>query len=1122
MTAKNNGIKYQEWYKLNQYNVEAIAQFISWYQDYTSKQIQNFQQDPKNIEFFFQKKIINEELLVLFFQEMEAQPTLQETSPFFSNKNTYSEESWNQFETVLSSPEKEANFFKENDFKTTADSPLVHPPKPKEAVSQTRLSSEREKQGALLSQKKFGKYEVLSKLGEGGMGLVFKVRHLELKTIYALKVMLAGEHASEDAIERFHREARTVAKLKHPGIIQVMDSGQENAFHYFVMEYVEGEPLDQRIKNGLPLREGLLLIQKSLEALHYAHRQNVLHRDLKPANIFVTQEGHPKIGDFGLAKDISLGSESQKLTQSGIVLGTPAYMPPEQAMGDLSQLDERTDVYAMGACLYQMLTNKFVHEAPTLHMMIYKILYEEITRPSFINAQIHRDVETILLKALEKKKEKRYQNALEFAEDIRLFLAGYPIKAKPISTAEKVSKWAKRNKYFLGMSLFAVLFIFLLLGYGYWNFQKTQQEKIQMFLSQAKEETQKAEQLSKEPEKEGPKIQHFLNALKYLDQADSILPRQPEIQKQKIALRERLVPLVCETEDYQLADYLVSTFEAVSETEKTKQQQWFQFIEHAKKRVLKQHQSRLKELIVQFTQTDVGEHFDQNALFEISKMTEEEIFQEVLKIVQEGSTYFLTAKDKSYRLNRYYRTMARALGRLENKRSDPVIRAILEQMSEALSLVAFPSFEDIEFMVDLSESLALIGASELSIFLGNIRRKMGSSSSYWELTLPLYESLIQKEEWFNKIATTATEYYQRSLYYGDKKEYLRALEDCNQAIRIDSKYIEAYLQRGQMQEALGKFKEAFEDYQLVLQQNPNHVKAYNYRGVLHFNQQAYPNAKADFEKVIQLDPRDFKGYHNRGNVKFVTGDLDGAFNDYTQALEYNPQHIMSYLRRAEIRIQKGQYKDAIHLDYDVAKKAHPKNPDIYFNRGVASFYQKNYYQAFMDFQKTLELAPQYLDAHFMSGLSRAKQGEYEGALLDFNQAIQMNPQDIRAYFERGCLKMNHLDKNIQKESIDDFQKVIDLAPQFSEAHFNLATVYYNLGQIEKAIKGLIQALKLQENEETRKRLLILLLSEGQKKISLKEYKLARQYLQLFQKYAPQTHPQQAEVEKLLEQCEKNK
>ncbi|GEM_PF-2543838 len=258
---------------------------------------------------------------------------------------------------------------------------------------------------------KLGKYELVSPLGQGGMGVVWRARHTELGRDVAIKVMLAGEHASEEMLQRFRREARLAAKLQDPGIVHVFDYGNEGRLHYFVMELVEGQSLKELLAKGpLPVDRAVRIATEAARALAAAHEAGVVHRDVKPGNLLIDTKGRVRVADFGLAKDLSDAS----LTTTGTVFGTPSYMAPEQAAGETSRISPRTDVYALGAVLYEMLTGRPPFTGSAL-AVLRQIDSEAPTPPSKVNPSVDSAVEAVVMRALAKEPEQRYLNAKEFA-----------------------------------------------------------------------------------------------------------------------------------------------------------------------------------------------------------------------------------------------------------------------------------------------------------------------------------------------------------------------------------------------------------------------------------------------------------------------------------------------------------------------------------------------------------------------------------------------------------------------------------------------------------------------------------------------------------------------------------
>ncbi|RKY26925.1 MAG: hypothetical protein DRP79_04055 [Planctomycetota bacterium] len=310
-----------------------------------------------------------------------------------------------------------------------------------------------------------GNYEIIEEVGRGAVGVVYKARQKNLNRMVALKILLAGQAASEEQIKRFHHEALAVAKLRHPNIVPVYDVGVHEGKHYFAMEYVDGRPLHRMMKkNRFSPNQALDVILKVASAISDAHKHGIIHRDIKPANIMIDESGRVQVMDFGLAKEVEADAQ---FTRSGTTMGTPNYMPVEQARGDNRNIDERSDIYSLGAVLYEMLTGVPPFVAETNLKTILKVINEEPLPPRRRNPHIHKDIETICVKAMEKEKSRRYQTVDEFIEDIKRFQAGEPILARPPSTIYRISKKFRKHRAVIAGSLstIAVIVILVLL----WN-----------------------------------------------------------------------------------------------------------------------------------------------------------------------------------------------------------------------------------------------------------------------------------------------------------------------------------------------------------------------------------------------------------------------------------------------------------------------------------------------------------------------------------------------------------------------------------------------------------------------------------------------------------------------------
>ena len=288
----------------------------------------------------------------------------------------------------------------------------------------------------------FGEYELIHEIARGGMGVVYKARQTKLNRIVALKMILSGSFANDAQVQRFQAEAEAAANLDHPGIVPVFEIGHHEGQHYFSMAYIPGQSLKETIaESPLNPRDAAEIVSKIASAIGYAHDQGVIHRDLKPANVMIDETGVPKITDFGLAKS----SRSSDLTASGQIMGTPNYMAPEQATGETAGVNCASDIYALGAILYETLTARPPFQASTSIETIRQVLESEPVSPRQLNSAIPFDLNTICLKCLEKDPMRRYASSDEMAADLIRWLGGFPIHAKPTHFLTRSAKWCLRN-----------------------------------------------------------------------------------------------------------------------------------------------------------------------------------------------------------------------------------------------------------------------------------------------------------------------------------------------------------------------------------------------------------------------------------------------------------------------------------------------------------------------------------------------------------------------------------------------------------------------------------------------------------------------------------------------------
>lgn len=301
----------------------------------------------------------------------------------------------------------------------------------------------------------FGDYELISEIDRGGMGVVYKARQVSLNRLVAVKMILSGQLKDRRAIERFQQESRAAARLNHPHIVSIHEVGEHEGCPYFSMDYIEGEPLDRHALLHKLSPECIAEICETVAgSLQYAHDQGIVHRDIKPSNILMDRAGKPHVLDFGLAKEIERHSS---VTLTGQILGSPNYISPEQISDRFGQVGKASDVYSLGAVLYQLLTGRPPFQGQDPAQTMHRVVTEDLVSPRLLNPLVPVDLETICLKALEKEPDRRLQSAAAFADELGRYLKGEPIQSRPLNVLEKGGRWCRRKPALAGVTLALLL-----------------------------------------------------------------------------------------------------------------------------------------------------------------------------------------------------------------------------------------------------------------------------------------------------------------------------------------------------------------------------------------------------------------------------------------------------------------------------------------------------------------------------------------------------------------------------------------------------------------------------------------------------------------------------------------
>lgn len=335
---------------------------------------------------------------------------------------------------------------------------------------------------AIVSQlaNRFGNYELLEKIGEGGMGVVYKARQTNLDRLVAVKLLPFSQFSREDVVQRFRTEAAAAASLQHPNIVAIHEIGEHEGQQYFSMDLVVGRTLAEVVREQpLSAKRAAAYLKSIAEAIHYAHQQGILHRDLKPSNVLIDESDQPRITDFGLAKRLGNGSElgarSSDLTFTGQVLGSPNFMAPEQAEGRPQSVGPASDIYSLGALLYHLLTRQPPFQADSITTLLKQVVESEPVSPRLLNPSIPRDLETICLKCLQKEPLRRYVTAHELAQDLGRFLEERPIQARAVGPAGKAWKWCRRRPALASMAGGLALMFILGLSGVLWQWRRARE-----------------------------------------------------------------------------------------------------------------------------------------------------------------------------------------------------------------------------------------------------------------------------------------------------------------------------------------------------------------------------------------------------------------------------------------------------------------------------------------------------------------------------------------------------------------------------------------------------------------------------------------------------------------------
>ena len=911
---------------------------------------------------------------------------------------------------------------------------------------------------------RFGKFVRVQKLGQGGMGEVWKAWDTELSRWVALKFLLGGD---AEEIARFKREAQMAGKLSHPNIAAIYEVGTAQDRHYIAMQFVEGQTLKTFPRGNRRLH--VRLIRDAALAVQFAHEQGIVHRDIKPENIMVvtrtkpatarTEKGKPAqshhvyVMDFGLARATEGVSD---LSVSGMVVGTPAYMSPEQSRGE--KVDARADVYSLGASLYELITDRKPFVGKNVYDTIKKLQEEEAKPPRKIDSKIDVDLETIVLKCLEKDRARRYAGPADFAQELDRWLADEPIEARPISVAEKFVRKVQRNKV---LSVVAGLGLTLAIASGV------------VFVVQR----QTSEAALEAKDKGAREREARLRRLAVLWSA---------VVEKKAELRQLRSPVAISRPALEAA--VAAVDEYIKEAPDSPQGLYIRARGRMYLGDLEPSKHDLREALARHPDFRPGW-----ALLGMILITE---YQSKLYAPHDSTR---SERDRVYvdaapllrdAIDALARGWKPGEERMEAERWGlPWTRddEVAQNVAGALRLM-FVEHADAKALKFLEQQMAAYESEE---YLAEIFRL--SHQMRW------LDRAIALAPGFEKL------WHDRGTTKAELGNHRAAIADFDRAIELKNDYALAYVNRGIIKAILGEARAAIADYDRAIQLKRDNAEAYINRGNAKHDLGDFGSAIVDFDRAIGCESTSSVAHLNRGSAKLALGEHRAAIADYERAIELNKDFAEAYRGRGQALYRVDDHRAAI-ADFDHAIDLKKDYVEAYVDRGLAKKALGDPRAAIADFDYAIDLKKDFALAYLNRGNARGIVGNHHGAIADFDRAIELDKNLTLAYVNRGNAKQALGDF---RGAIADCDRAINLNRDNALAFSNRGNAKLALGDLRAAIADYDRAIELKEDHSD------AYANRGSAKRALDDLQGAITDYQAALRFAPRYWPHRASVEKFL-------
>jgi tetratricopeptide (TPR) repeat protein len=902
-------------------------------------------------------------------------------------------------------------------------------------------------------------YEILSELGRGGMGVVYKARHRGLQRLVALKMILAGAHAGAVGLARFRAEAEAVARLQHPNIVQIYETGEHEGRPYFSLEFVEGGSLEERMQeSSTPPRAAAALVETLAATMEIAHQRGIVHRDLKPANILLgagsgqsltlrkdqlgpktgsgdhwSQTLVPKIADFGLAKRVD---DDSSQTASGAIMGTPCYMAPEQAAGKNREIGPAADIYALGAILYELLTGRPPFKAASPIETIRQVLEREPVPLRQLEPGVPRDLETICLKCLEKEPTRRYDSAAALAADLRRFLDDEPIHARPIGLWERAWKWGKRRPTLvalLGVSILAVLGMVMFIV---WH---------NVSLRGQLDEARADERLARQREQEAVEARRL---------------ERVRNEGQKLLDDARLSVAARDWPNARL--HLTNALAAIGSEEQL--------------RAVKEPAEALLNQVEQELRVEADRQASRDRLQNFVKLRDEAQFL--------GTLY--TGMDLAANLKATRASVRQALA----------VYGIEVGGAGPMTLQVAPALDG--YLTDSQKGEILEDCYQLLLILAETEAQSASGEAPDGRGQRLREALDILEQALRFGKPSRAYHLRRARYLGllGDRTAAAAAEKAADGAAV-SRPLDHFLVADEFYRR-ANFDEAIKEFDQVLQREPAHFWArylsalcllqkhrpaearthlgaclaqrsdfvwlYLLRGFAEGELQAFDAAEADFERALKMPLDPFARYVlfvNRGVLRVRQGRLDDAVADLKTAIELKPTEYQAYVNLAQAYRRQNR-TDLALAQLNSAVSLEPELAHVYRLRARLHLERNEYDLALQDFdravQKEEKNSPFLPDDHVERGRLLLRDQKHLAALTSFDAALRLRPEHVTAQRLRAE-SLFYLGR--YQECAEAFDRYLEKGKPLESVYRGRGLARAELGRYPAAIEDYTRALEMQ-------------------------------------------------------------